>query len=411
MLISEKGAIQLQSMPLADMRPRKILHFYLDFGALGGIEHYIINVSKAIKAQEGFEVVVACSSHSDFYQRLKQEGMQVCGVKTCILFKKPAFRIFDVPTWLQMAAILKKEKPDLVHVHIGQVENLFFKLFRMPMVYSFHGYGKLYSHQEPQHQFKRYIKRILRYLFRLQLWGLDALLFVSKAEQRRMIKEGYVTQEKAGQVLHNGLPIGTIQRCFQQMDKNALRQKWNIPKEIRCVLFINRLDENKNPLLFIRVAERLCQDSQLQSLHFVIAGSGPLESKVKQAIEQSPYKNYIHSVGFVHQPLELIACADLVVHVPRMEGFGFGVLEAMAVGTLCLAYDTGGIGELLAPFRKRLLVPSGDVERLVEKAKILLSLSSEEKQQLVFEVQHHARRYEEAPFMHQLMEVYKHVLS
>jgi len=60
----------------------------------------------------------------------------------------------------------------------------------------------------------------------------------------------------------------------------------------------------------------------------------------------------------------------------RMEGYGLSLLDAAAMGLPAVAYDTGGVGEVIQHGRTGLLVPPGDKKAFVEA---LLQISSNDQ--------------------------------
>lgn len=87
--------------------------------------------------------------------------------------------------------------------------------------------------------------------------------------------------------------------------------------------------------------------------------------------------------GFVHDVQQALAGLDLLLHPGDAEGLGTAVIEAMAAGVPTVAYDTGGIAEIVAHERNGLLVPPRDVAafavattRLVEDAALRSTLAA-----------------------------------
>jgi glycosyltransferase involved in cell wall biosynthesis len=52
----------------------------------------------------------------------------------------------------------------------------------------------------------------------------------------------------------------------------------------------------------------------------------------------------------------------------RSEGFPRTLIEAMACGLPCIAFDVGGIREIVGPLQRRFVVPADDIDSFVEAA-------------------------------------------
>lgn len=386
----------------------KILFYYLDFGAVGGIERYIQQAVLALKARGQFEPVVACSADTPFYQRLLAEGVRVYGIRSAPLFRRSFLRALDVSIWRQLEVILQQEKPALIHVHIGLAENLLLRKMAGPVVFTFHGYGSLYSLGNTGEgvgaPVKFFYKRFTRWLFRQTAGHLDALLFISRSEQMRMLSAGYLPAENVGTVLNNGVPVDTIRQAALAANQSGLRQAWGIPEDARCVAFIGRLDENKNPMAFIELARRFSgrRPPASRPLHFIIAGDGPLAGDVKKASAAMPN---LHYVGTVENVYFLLGICECVVHLARQEGFGLGVLEAMAAGIPCLAYASGGVPELLdSGF---CLIPVNDLDAMAKRLAELLDGPQASREELGLRLLQRARRFDQSRWVDGLEAAYR----
>lgn len=386
----------------------KILFVYQDYGEWGGIERYLLQTATWLRERGHFEPVLACTEHGPLYHQLQAAGFTVYGLPNYPLFSRSILRTFDIFTLLALYRLLRSEKPAIIHTQIGLVENVLFKRFGIPVVYTVHGYSTLYSSQGVQSPVKRLFKAMTRWLFRTTARHMDALLFVSRAEQQRMQTEGYLPPEHQGQVLSNGLPVTQWQANVASTNPKLMRQSLGLPDDARCISFINRLDENKNPFHFIELARRLLSDTpqaQTQPLHFLIAGDGPLANQVAEACQLCPT---IHYLGHRTDVAELLAITDLLIYPARREGFGLGLVEAMAAGVPCVAYASGGAQEILdTPDTRHCLAPVDDVESLLQKSRVFLALSATEKQATAQALQTRARDFDQAYFIEKLESVYR----
>jgi glycosyltransferase involved in cell wall biosynthesis len=107
------------------------------------------------------------------------------------------------------------------------------------------------------------------------------------------------------------------------------------------VLYAGRLSPEKG-------VEELVEATR--GLNLVVAGDGPLRSRVPQAR------------GFVpHEELQQLYARAAVVACPsRREGFGVACLEAMAHGRPVVATGVGGLRDLVVDGESGLVVPTRD---------------------------------------------------
>jgi glycosyltransferase involved in cell wall biosynthesis len=385
----------------------KVLFFYQDFGAMGGIERYLLQTAFLLRERGNIEPVFACCAGTPLARRLHAEGFRVHGLPNRPIFTRSIWRMLDGFTLWSMLKILREERPDIVHVHIGVLENLLFRGLGFPVVYTVHGYSTLYSLQDVTNPLKKACKQCVRWMFRKTARGVNALLFVSVAEQRRMLREGFMDRNGPARVLHNGVPVAMLQRQAASTDREQLRQRLGIPGHARVISFINRMDANKNPLHFVALARRIAQDPALGDLHFLMAGDGPLLEPVRAAVDDLPQ---CYVLGFYPNVAELLAISDLLVYPARREGFGLGLVEAMAVGVPCVAYASGGASEILdVGETSQCLVPVDDEAALLSAACRMLLLPEAGRLALQEALRQRAESFDCERFIEQLEAVYQEV--
>ncbi len=85
---------------------------------------------------------------------------------------------------------------------------------------------------------------------------------------------------------------------------------------------------------------------------------------------------------------DIYAVSTLVLSLSAQpESFGRTVLEALSLGTPVIGYDHGGVGELLRRVYPAGLTPLGDLERLMERVRALLTVPPPVPTQPVFALQ------------------------
>jgi glycosyltransferase involved in cell wall biosynthesis len=192
----------------------------------------------------------------------------------------------------------------------------------------------------------------------------DRLVAVSEAVA------GWLREEGLGdrvEVVHNG--VAAPRKLASAADA---RRGLGIPPGECVVGLLGQLLPHKGVLELVRAGHRAVAEEP--GLRFVIAGDGPVwfRKRVESEIEAGPGASRISLVPPQKDVWRLMAAVDVVAvttltpdPLPRV------VLEAMAVGRPVIAFDGGGVGEMVVDEETGLLVQSGDIEGLVHGLRLL----------------------------------------
>lgn len=107
--------------------------------------------------------------------------------------------------------------------------------------------------------------------------------------------------------------------------------------------------------------------------HLVLVGEGPELGRVRELAMELGVFDRVSFLGHQDQIAEILSCMDLFILPSEQESFGLAALEAMACGTPVLAYEVGGLPEVIEGGQGGFLLPFGDVDGLVEQGVALLS--------------------------------------
>ncbi len=103
-----------------------------------------------------------------------------------------------------------------------------------------------------------------------------------------------------------------------------------------------------------------------------IWGDGPLQSELQGLIEALRLSGRIRLCGQTEEPWAVLAAAQIFALTSQYEGFPNAMLEAMALGLPCVAFDCpSGPRELSDAGRAAIIVPLNDVEKLAQELKNL----------------------------------------
>ncbi|RNC66125.1 glycosyltransferase family 4 protein [Proteiniphilum sp. X52] len=135
-------------------------------------------------------------------------------------------------------------------------------------------------------------------------------------------------------------PIDT--ETYRPMDKSEMREKLNLPLDKRIILFaaVKATDKRKGMDYLVEASGLMAHHSE--NLFFLIAGGGEEEIEKQLALPA-------RSMGYIspQQMPELYNAVDLFVTPSLHDNLPNTIMEAMACGTPCVGFHTGGIPEMI----------------------------------------------------------------
>ena len=185
-----------------------------------------------------------------------------------------------------------------------------------------------------------------------------AAIAVSADTGRRLLRAG--SPRRHTLVIPNALAESDLSSLCSVAD-----QRWSVSHngESLRIGFLGRLSPEKGTHELLEVARRLHQAAPTTT--FVIAGDGPNREwflRETQALLESGFMSW-H--GVVQDVASFLRQVDVVLMPSHNEGMPYVVLEAMAAGCAVVAFDVGGIGEVISDPSLGALVRRGDVDGLV----------------------------------------------
>jgi glycosyltransferase involved in cell wall biosynthesis len=145
------------------------------------------------------------------------------------------------------------------------------------------------------------------------------------------------------EVIPNGLDLS----LFKPVNKNYARKQLGLHQDRKYILFggINSTgDKNKGFHLLVPALRKLVNDGLLDSTELIIFGSS--ESSSVPQLEGMK----AHYLGRLHDDKAIVlfySAADLFIAPSMLENLPNTVMEAMACGTPCVAFEQGGMTDLI----------------------------------------------------------------
>lgn len=253
----------------------------------------------------------------------------------------------------EIDAILEKEKFDILHFHEPWVPLLSRQLLQRSKsvnIATFHS-------KVPETLMTRTVIKVVNPYMRSVLKYLHELTAVSQsgAEYAAGMTDQPIT------IIPNGIDLHKYKRTpgVQENDHPI-------------ILFVGRLERRKGVKYLLKAFQLLSQDNPDAEL--LIAGDGPDREKLEMLADDLKLKN-ISFLGFVSEELklELLSKADIFCS-PALFGESFGIvlLEAMAMGTVCVAGNNSGYLEVMQDVGGISLVNPEDTEEFARRLSLLL---------------------------------------
>ena len=305
----------------------KILLISPTSGGIGGIAQHVGGLSQFLTGV-GHEVDILSSANT-FTIPIKR-------------LKNPSF---------MFSSFLKtkfKKGNDIAHAH-HIIAALAMKNFSCKKILSIHGF---YSKNIDQ-LYGKTISNVSKKYEKMALNLVDAITVNSKEGYDYYTKMGFNVVQ-----IPNAIDLNLIPKKSTKQFKNQL-------------IFAGRLSKEKGIEILLETASQLPDN-----YHLLIAGSGPLEEKVRKLSDE---KTNLHYLGYQSKQnmLSLIRGSDLLIQPSLEEGISSTLLEAMACGTCILGSDIEGISEVIENNKTGLLVEPNNSDELLNK--ILYLLPKKEK--------------------------------
>lgn len=135
------------------------------------------------------------------------------------------------------------------------------------------------------------------------------------------------------------LPSGIDLEEYKSVKKGFLREKANLPKKTKILLYVGRLGKEKSVDFLIRSFKLISEKNPHTAL--VLVGDGPDKSALKRLAARLQLKDKVIFFGSInhHDIANVYADADLFVFASRTETQGMVLLEALASGIPVVAVN------------------------------------------------------------------------
>ena len=161
--------------------------------------------------------------------------------------------------------------------------------------------------------------------------SVDRFIFVAAYTIRKvcpLLPEGARTT-----VIYNGLDFSRPRRITIRNRKLS-------------ILNTGHIEDRKNQRLFVPIACELLRRG-FRDFRITIVGQGPGFTRLKEEISREGLDDYIHLAGWSDNVSQWLADTDLYIHTSLKDTCPYSVVEAIAARIPVLAFNVGGLPEMV----------------------------------------------------------------
>lgn len=321
----------------------------------------------ALHLQEsGVEVMVIAPSESMKHTTTVRQGIRVFGVRSYpILYFYSSLRFCIIPFYnKRIEKIINDFKPDVIHCQFHfSINRAVIKVAQkkqIPLVATNHF---LPDSMYPYLPFSRWLKPIFSRL----AWRKFARVY-------RQVEQVTTPTKTAASVIQRffskqvrAISCGIDLRRFKvTQDLKYLYKKYHIPNHQPILLYVGRLDKEKNLDLILQASAMALKQVDY---HLVIAGTGTIKNDLMHLASQLKIEKNITFTGFVqNDDLPGLYClANCFIIASTAELQSIVTMEAMACGLPVIAANAIALPELVKDAENGFLFESGDVFGAAQK--------------------------------------------
>ncbi len=201
---------------------------------------------------------------------------------------------------------------------------------RIPMVLTCHFNNNPVEEDMLRYGLKGSSRHYLTRRYRRKFSAVDEFIFVAGFTIRTA---GFLLPKDArATVIYNGLDFA-------------------VPRPRSCndrlsILNTGYVEQRKNQQLFIPIAKELLR-RDFRQFRITLVGQGPDLERLRTIVAREGLTEYIEFAGWSDNIPAFLEAADLYIHTSLLDTCPYSVVEAIAAGVPALAFNVGGLPEML----------------------------------------------------------------
>jgi glycosyltransferase involved in cell wall biosynthesis len=321
-------------MRLAGSRP-KVIHVAVA-GEIGGAERFLVNLATRPELSGVDHCVALMTPNPKLRVFFKEAGLRLRDRgpvrENPLAYLWRSYGPADI-AWL--GRVLQEEGASLLHAHTFGSHILAARAALrngVPVVRTEHG---IRHYRDPSCALYRH-------------WALrhtDRIVAISAFVAQTVAQLAPDAREKI-QIIPNGIDMAHFDLALQPLDGPF------------TYAMVGRLEPIKRVDLAIQAVART------PNVRLNVAGDGREREKLEMLARALGVERRVNFLGYLPDPRQAVAASDAVINCTHEEGLGLAVIEAAAMRKPAVAFDGGGIPEIVQDRRTGWLVREHTVEAL-----------------------------------------------
>lgn len=240
-----------------------------------------------------------------------------------------------------------KNKYKIIHSHCSGVGMpliagyLTAKILNLPLITSIH--CSAIATYKPMSYFDHYLHRLNIFIEKYVLKRSTHVIFLTEATKNQCAK--FVNElENKSSIVSDSIDSKYFFSLTEAYSKEALVKQFNIPLQKPICIYVGRIAREKGWIDIVNLAKEL-----KEKYHFLIVGDGNEFDLMKKMINENHLTDAFTFTGYIAQEKVPIAMsiATVLILPSRHEEFGSVLLESMTMGLISIAYNVGGVSNVI----------------------------------------------------------------
>lgn len=331
----------------------------------GGAQKYVYDIATSLP-QEEFDICVLFGENGTLAEKLQEKNIKTIELKNS---QRNINILKDFYFLLDLVKLLKKEKPDILHLNsskMGFVGSIAGRLSGIKkIIFTAHGW----AFNEDRPRWQKFIFWVIQAKTVFLCHKTIAVSEITRTQLKPKWLQNKIT------VIHNGIRQDIALAKNEAKDKIQEKIKTDI-RNLKWIGTISELHKNKGLEYMIKGFARL-EAQILKETSLIIIGEGEERIKLETLIKELGMEEKIFLVGKIYQAGILLKAFDIFALTSITEALAYCILEAGMAELPVIASRVGGIPEIIEDNQTGILFPARHPEKIT--AAIIDILNNPEK--------------------------------